>query len=220
MNGTTATIRVVGAADHALWHASIVFDGARYFEGVTPDLDLHCARIINSAGAMGMNAPLDAAAIEGLSREGLKRMDPTKAYYIRPMFWSTDASPAILDADPDATAFALCIEELPMAAVGDMPLTVSPYRRPRQDTALTEAKAACLYPNNARIIREAKSRGFKNALSMDLEGFVAETASTNVFMVRDGEVLTPEPNGTFLNGITRQRTIKLLKENGFSVIRD
>jgi branched-chain amino acid aminotransferase len=73
------------------------------------------------------------------------------------------------------------------------------------------------YPNNARIVREARARGFHNALSLDQEGHVAETASTNVFLVRDGEVLTPATNGTFLNGITRQRVIGLLRADGYTV---
>jgi branched-chain amino acid aminotransferase len=53
---------------------------------------------------------------------------------------------------------------------------------------------------------------------MDLDGHVAETASTNVFMVKDGVVMTPKPNGTFLNGITRQRVIALLKADGFKLV--
>ena len=52
---------------------------------------------------------------------------------------------------------------------------------------------------------------------MALDDNIAETSSTNVFMVRDGEFFTPKPNGTFLNGITRQRVIRLLAENGFTV---
>jgi len=105
-----------------------------------------------------------------------------------------------------------------MSSPGPFALTVSPFKRPHQDTALTEAKAACLYPNNGRIVREARGRGFNNALSLDLDGHVAETASTNVFMVKDGVYYTPVPNGTFLNGITRQRVIKLLAEAGHEVI--
>ena len=98
-----------------------------------------------------------------------------------------------------------------------MALTVSPFRRPSPDAALCEAKAACHYPNNARIVREARSRGFQNALSLDQQGNVAETASTNAFLVRDGVVMTPVANGTFLNGITRQRVMRLLREDGFEV---
>jgi branched-chain amino acid aminotransferase len=80
-----------------------------------------------------------------------------------------------------------------------------------------DAKAACLYPNNARMIREARAKGFGNALVCDMLGNVAELASSNVFMVRDGEVFTPAPNGTFLNGITRQRVMGLLRDNGVTV---
>lgn len=208
---------ILNAADHSTWQGNLVFDGARYFEGVMPDLDLHMARIIHSATAMGLEPPVDAQELEGLVRDGVRRMDSDRALYLRPMMWSTEAGPALLDPDPASTRFAICLESLPMPEPGPMPITVSPFRRPRQDTALTEAKAACLYPNNARIITEAQKRGFRNALSLDLDDNVAETASTNVFMVRDGEVLTPVPNGTFLNGITRQRVIALLRADGVTV---
>ena len=140
------------------------------------------------------------------------------ALYLRPMMWSTQATPALIDPVPGSTAMAICLEDLPLAdPANGITLTVSPYRRPRQDTAMTEAKAACLYPNNARIVAEARSRGFMNALSLDLDDNVAETASTNVFMVRDGVVQTPVPNGTFLAGITRARVIALLRGAGHEV---
>lgn len=209
---------ILGAADHSMWHGNMVFDGARFFEGVMPDLAHHCARIIRSAAAMGMTAPVDGDTIEGLIREGVSMLDGSQALYLRPMIWSTGSLASILETDPETVRFAICLEAIAMPEPADMPLTVSPYRRPHPDTALTEAKAACLYPNNARIIAEARARGFKNALSMDLEGHVAETASTNVFMVKDGVVMTPKPNGTFLNGITRQRVISLLRADGFQVI--
>ncbi|MBL4806682.1 MAG: branched-chain amino acid aminotransferase [Rhodobacteraceae bacterium] len=202
---------ILGAADHATWQGTLVFDGARHFEGVTPDLDLHCARITRSAAAMGMNSPYTAAEIEKLIRSGIRNFRKGTELYLRPMMWSCEASAALIDPDPNSTEFAICLEELPMPTLGDMALTVSPFRRPHQDTALTEAKAACLYPNNGRIIAEARKRGFNNALSLDLDDNVAETASTNVFMLRDGEFFTPIPNGTFLNGITRQRIISLLQ---------
>ncbi|MEM8789205.1 MAG: branched-chain amino acid aminotransferase [Pseudomonadota bacterium] len=208
---------ILGAADHGTWQGTLVFDGARAFEGVMPDLDLHCARIVGSARSMGMDAPATAEEIEALIRQGVARFPADAALYLRPMMWSTEASPALIDARPEATAFAICIEDLAMPQPGDLRLTVSPFRRPRQDTALTEAKAACLYPNNARIVREARARGFHNALSLDLEDFVAETASTNVFLVRDGVVETPIPNGTFLAGITRARTLALLRGDGWDV---
>lgn len=208
---------ILGATDHGAWQGTMVFDGARFFEGVTPDLDLHCARVVRSAAAMGLEAPVTGEEIVGIVQDGIKRIGTDQALYLRPMMWSTQASPALVDADPGSTAFAVCIETLPLATPGEMPITVSPFRRPRQDTAVTEAKAACLYPNNARILVEARKRGFKNALSLDVEDNVAESATSNVFMVRDGVVQTPVHNGTFLNGITRQRIIGLLRDAGHEV---
>ncbi len=97
-------------------------------------------------------------------------------------------------------------------------VTVSPFRRPTIETMPTNAKAGCLYPNNGRAILEAKMRGFDNALVLDMLGNVAETGTSNIFLVKDGHVLTPAPNGTFLSGITRSRTMTLLDEYGFKTI--
>jgi branched-chain amino acid aminotransferase len=96
-------------------------------------------------------------------------------------------------------------------------ITVSPFRRPTIETMPTDSKAGCLYPNNARVLRAARALGFDNALVLDMQGNVAETATSNIFLARDGVVRTPVPNGTFLNGITRQRVITLLRADGVPV---
>ena len=80
-----------------------------------------------------------------------------------------------------------------------------------------EAKAGCLYPNNARALLEARSRGFDNCLLSDMLGNVAELATANVFMAKDGVVMTPMANGSFLNGVTRQRVLQLLRYDGKDV---
>ncbi len=208
---------IIGAADHVAWLGSQVFDGARQFEGVRPDLILNCERIIHSAEVMGMVSPIDVDTIFGLAEEGCKRFNADAELYIRPMMWSKEGTPGIIDVDPESTGFALCIEELPMPAIGTFSLTTSPFRRPRQDMAMTTAKAGSLYANNGRIMADARKRGFNNALSLDIDDNVAETASTNVFAVKDGEIFTPAPNGTFLNGLNRQRVIKLLQADGIKV---
>ncbi|MEM9428872.1 MAG: branched-chain amino acid aminotransferase [Pseudomonadota bacterium] len=210
-------VPIMGAADHGLWQGTLVFDGARSWGGMAPDLDLHCARLIRSAEAMGLEPPLTAGEIEEIIREGIARFPAGQALYLRPMMWSMEGSVAIIDAEPSSTTCAICLEGLPLPQPGDYALTVSPYRRPRPEMAVTEAKAGCLYPNNARIVRDARARGFQNALSLDFEDHVAETASSNVFLVRGGEVFTPEPNGMFLAGITRARVIDLLRADGVVV---
>ncbi|MBT6833727.1 MAG: branched-chain amino acid aminotransferase, partial [Rhodobacterales bacterium] len=208
---------IIGAADHAAWLGSTVFDGARQFEGVRPDMMLNCQRIIYSAEAFGMTPPVSAENIYNICEEGCAMFKATAVLYIRPMMWSNQGSPGIIDIMPESTGFSVCIEELPMPEVGSFALTTSPFRRPRQDMALTSAKAGSLYANNGRIMADARARGFNNALSLDIDNYVAETASTNVFTVKDGEVFTPIPNGTFLNGLNRQRIIKLLKADGIKV---
>lgn len=207
---------ILGAADHGTWQGTLVFDGARAFEGVVPDLDRHAARIVASAAAMGMEAPVTAAEIAALALDGLAAYAPGTAVYIRPMMWSREGINYVMP-DPASTAFALCLEDIPMAEPRGQSLTVSSFRRPDPRTAITEAKSGGLYANNARVLREARAKGFDNALSLDLAGNVAETAMTNAFLVRDGEAFTPVPNGTFLNGITRQRVLALLAADGVKV---
>ncbi|MEP7457034.1 branched-chain amino acid aminotransferase [Phyllobacterium sp. SB3] len=208
-------VPLIGPRTHAMWLASTVFDGARWFEGVAPDLDLHCARVNTSALAMGLKPTMRADEIVGLTHDGLKKFDGNTAVYIRPMYWGEHGGYMGVPADPESTRFCLSIYEAPMLEPSGFSLSVSPFRRPTFETMPTNAKAGCLYPNNGRAILEARSRGFDNALVLDMLGNVAETASSNIFMVKDGHIFTPAPNGTFLSGITRSRIIDVLADYGF-----
>jgi len=209
---------LIGPTSHAMWLGSTVFDGSRWFDGVSPDLDLHCQRINHSALALGLDPVVQATDIEALALEGLKKFDGKIAVYIKPMYWAEHGGYMGVPADPESTRFALCLFESPMIAPSGFSISVSPFRRPTYETAPTNAKAGCLYPNNGRAVMEAKRRGFDNALILDMLGNVAETGTSNIFMVKDGVVLTPAPNGTFLSGITRARTITLLKAAGFEIV--
>jgi branched-chain amino acid aminotransferase len=210
-------VALAGPRTHAFWLASSVFDGARWFEGVAPDLDRHASRVNASAAALGMKATVAADEIVGLTWDGLKKFDGKTAIYIRPMYWADHGGYMAVPADPESTRFCLCLYEAPMIPSAGFSVGVSPFRRPSFETMPTNAKAGCLYPNNGRAVMEAKARGFDNALVLDMLGNVAETGTSNIFMVKDGEVFTPAPNGSFLSGITRARTIALLAENGLKV---
>jgi len=210
-------VPIMGSADHGTWLGTLVFDGARAFAGVTPDLDRHCARVNLSTHALGMNPVMGDGEILELAMEGVAKFAPGSEIYIRPMCWSTQGGDVTVDADPDSTRFALCLEEAAMPPFTGTTLTTTRFIRPTLASATVNAKAACLYPNNARMLKEAKSKGFSNALCCDVNGNVAETATANVWMVKDGRYLTPIPNGTFLNGITRQRMISLLRQGGEEV---
>jgi branched-chain amino acid aminotransferase len=209
---------IMGPRTHAAWLGSTVFDGARAFEGVAPDLDRHCARVNRSATNFRLKPVVDTETWMGLAREGIMRFGANAELYIRPMYWAQHGSGGGVLFDPDTTNWCLCIYEAPMPATSGSAITLSPFRRPTMETAPVDAKAACLYPNNSRALIEAAARGFQNCLMLDMLGNVAEFGNANVFMAKDGVVYTPAPNGTFLNGITRQRVIDLLRNDGVTVI--
>lgn len=211
-------LHVMRAADHGMWQGSSVFDGARWFDGVCPDLAAHCARLNRSAGALMITPTLTAAEIEQIARDGLRAYDSGTAVYVRPMYWALHGSDLGVAPRPGATGFALSLEAVPMPPAGaSTTLTRTRFRRPVLEDNVCNAKAGCLYPNNARMLVEAQSKGFGNALAADAMGNVAESATANIFIVRDGVVMTPIANGTFLAGITRSRHMENLRADGIEV---
>jgi branched-chain amino acid aminotransferase len=211
-------IPIMSVRTHAVWLCSSVFDGARAFEGVAPDLDRHCARVNASAVTMNLKPAVAVERWLELCADAFKRFDKDAALYIRPMYWAERAGPLPVAPDPEATSWCLVVYESPMRKPEGFSITLSPYRKPSVECMPTDAKAGCLYPNNARAVIEAHGRGFDNCVVLDLIGNVAELATANLFIAKDGVVMTPAPTGSFLNGITRQRVIKLMREAGVSVI--
>jgi branched-chain amino acid aminotransferase len=141
-----------------------------------------------------------------LAKEGIGRFDKDAALYIRPMYWAERGGPWIQEPDPDSTRWCLSIFEAPMRKPTGFSITLSQFRRPTIESMPVNAKAGCL------------SRGFDNAVMCDLLGNVAELATSNIFMGKEGVVYTPAINGTFLAGITRQRVIGLLCQDGVTVV--
>jgi branched-chain amino acid aminotransferase len=217
-NWHAGDVRIIGPRTHACWLGSMVFDGARAFEGVMPDLDRHFARVNKSAEAFFLEPLVAVEAWMDLACDGVSRFPAGAELYIRPMYWAETGPAGGIRHDPHSTRWCLCIYEAPLPSPVGISVTLSPFRRPTRDCAPVDAKAGCLYPNNARALIDAQNRGFSNCLMRDALGNIAELATSNVFMARDGVVLTPSPNGTFLNGITRQRVIELLRGAGVTVL--
>jgi branched-chain amino acid aminotransferase len=210
-------VMIMRAADHGSWLGTTVFDGARYFEGVA-----QTCWPIASGSTLGRGAD-DHAHRHGedmaaLIMDGLRGLCPG----------CRGLHPAdVLGARRRRSG---CRAEARRYRLLRSASNRSRWRRRNLDHAdhhalpppgaggcVCNAKAGCLYPNNARMLVEAKSKGFGNALVADAMGNVAETATANVFMVRDGEVFTPIANGTFLSGITRARHIANLRADGVEV---
>ena len=211
-------VAVMRAADHGSWLGTTVFDGARRFEGMAPDLAAHCERVNRSAEALMIEPTVTAERMVEIVEEGLAAYPKEAAVYIRPMYWAIEGGDLGIVPLRGATGFAISLEVIPMLPPGTATtLTTTRFRRPTLESAVVNAKAGCLYPNNARMLAEARAKGYGNALVADALGNVAESATSNVFVARDGEVLTPAPNGTFLAGITRARHIANLRADGVTV---
>ncbi|MGE5537672.1 MAG: branched-chain amino acid aminotransferase [Gemmatimonas sp.] len=205
----------LGLMDNATWMSSVAFDGARAFDGVAPDLDAHAARLIRSARVIGLAPKLSADDIVARMRDGIARFPTGTHLYIRPLFYAAEG---FVVPKPESTTFCLTLFESPLPDPKGFTSTLARVRRPHPDSAPTLAKAACLYPESAQAMREARDAGFGNAVMLDHLGNVAEFATANIFIVKRGTVITPIPNGSFLNGVTRQRVIALLRGAGVKVV--
>lgn len=200
---------------HAIWLGSSIFDGARAFEGVTPDLDKHCQRSVRSAAAIGLKSPMPAGQIEEIIRDGIAKFPKGTPLYLRPFMWGQDGWMA---PDPGTTQISISVVNTEMPDPSkSASCTLSKWRRPSPETAPTDAKAVCLYTQAGRASGEAKAKGFDEAVMLDPLGHVAEFASANLWIAKDGAAHTPIANGCFLSGITRARTIGLLRKAGIQV---
>ncbi|OON63633.1 branched chain amino acid aminotransferase [Massilia sp. KIM] len=205
-----------GAMDHSLWLGSSVFDGARALRGKLPDLRPHLERVIASADKLGLRCPLSVDEMEALVREGVAKFPADAELYIRPLVFGTEG---FLIPVAEKSQFVLTLFDAPLPPFAGFSACLSTLRRPQPSMAPTDAKASALYANSTRAMREAKERGFDQAIMLDADGNVAEFAASNLFLVtQDGEVVTPALNGTFLAGITRARVIALLAQEGVQVV--
>jgi branched-chain amino acid aminotransferase len=153
--------------------------------------------------------------MRALCVEGIGKFPKDAELYIRPLVFGTDG---LLIPVPEKSRFALTLFDAPMPGFSGFSACLSTLRRADPSMAPTDAKASCLYPNSTRALREAKDRGFDNAVLCDSGGLVAEFATANIFLVtQSGSVVSPTPNGTFLSGITRARVIDLLAQEGVVV---
>ena len=205
---------VLGPHDQAFWFATQVFDGARAFDGVVPDLDRHCERAFRSARYMGYEPQIEVAEVIDIALQACARFPAGSELYVRPIFYP---SAGFLRPDPASTKFIMSVHEEALPDASGFSACLSSYRRPAPDTAPTLAKASALYPMTGLAEIECMKKGFDNAVMLDFENNVAEFASANLWIVKDGVARTPAWNGSFLNGITRQRIIGLLGAAGITV---
>lgn len=205
---------------HALHYASSVFEGERAYGGKIFKSHEHSVRLLDSAKAMDIPAPYTAEQITAAKDEALKASGLTDAY-VRAFMWRGSGPDMGVAAAANPVRTAIAVWEWG-AYYGDAKfqgakLDISKWKRPSPETIPCHAKAAGLYMICTMSKHEATAKGCSDALMMDYRGYVAEATGANIFFVKDGAVHTPTPD-CFLNGITRQTVIGLLKERGVEVI--
>lgn len=205
---------------HALHYGSSVFEGERSYGGEIFKGREHSERLLASGAAMDIPIPFTAGQIDAAKEEALRATGLSDAY-IRAFSWRGSGPDMGVSSARNPVHLAVAVWAWG-AYYGDAKmqgakLDISKWRRPSPETIPCHAKAAGLYMICSMSKHEAEARGCSDALMMDYRGYVAEATGANVFFVKDGVVHTPEPD-CFLNGITRQTVIELLKKRGVEVV--
>ncbi len=199
---------------HALHYASAVFEGERCYNGKIFKSTEHSERLIQSGHLLDMPIPYTAAEINAAKDAVLKANGLTDAYVRSIAFRGAGPEMGVAaSANPVRLAIACWTWG---AYYGDAKfkgakLDISRWKRPSPETIPSAAKASGLYMICTMSKHAAMAKGCSDAMMYDYRGYVAEATGANIFFVKDGEVHTPKADA-FLNGITRQTVIQMLKD--------
>ena len=204
-----------------LHYASAVFEGERAYNGKIFKSGEHTKRLFNSANIIGMKIPYTEEEISRAKNELIKKMNIDNCY-IRPIVWRGSQQMGLSTNNADINvAIALWDDWASYFKIEDrlagLKLITSPWKRPAPDTAPFEAKASGPYIICTMSKQFAEEKGYNDALMLDYRGYVAEGTGANIFFIKGRDIHTPIPD-CFLNGITRQTVISLVKEKGFNLI--
>lgn len=204
---------------HALHYASSVFEGERAYNGKIFKSRLHSERLHFSAGQLDFQIPWTVDEIEAAKQEVLTANGFSDAY-VRAVAWRGAGKDMGVASARNPVRLAIAAWEWG-AYYGDAKmkgakLDISKWKRPSPETIPSHAKAAGLYMICTLSKHAAEAKGCSDAMMFDYRGYVAEATGANIFFVKDGEVHTPLPD-CFLNGITRQTVVGMLKERQIKV---
>ena len=204
---------------HAMHYASSVFEGERAYNGKIFKSREHSERLKRSAQMIDFEIPytideIEAAKAEVLAASGLQDA------YVRAVAWRGVGEDMGVASARNPVRLAIAAWEWG-AYYGDAKmkgakLDISKWKRPSPETIPSHAKAAGLYMICTMSKHAAEAKGCSDAMMYDYRGYVAEATGANIFFVKDGEVHTPLAD-CFLNGITRQTVIGMLKDKGITV---
>ena len=205
---------------HALHYGSSVFEGERAYGGHIFKSEAHSERLIASGAAMDIPVPYSVAEIEE-AKAATMRANALSDAYVRVLVWRGSGLDMGVASARNPIHMAVATWEWG-AYYGDAKmkgakLDISKWQRPSPQTIPCHAKASGLYMICTMSKHAAEAKGCSDALMMDYRGYVAEATGANVFFVKDGTVHTPEPD-CFLNGITRQTVIEMVRNKGVEVV--
>ena len=204
---------------HAMHYASSVFEGERCYNGKIFKSRAHSARLLQSGVYLDMDIPYSVDQIEAAKEQTLKANGLTDAY-VRAVAWRGAGDDMGVAAKRNPVRMAVAVWEWG-AYYGDAKmkgakLDISKWKRPSPETIPHAAKAAGLYMICTMSKHAAEAKGCSDAMMFDYRGYVAEATGANIFFIKDGEVHTPLAD-SFLNGITRQTVIGMLRAKGLTV---
>ncbi|WP_428927463.1 branched-chain amino acid aminotransferase [Marinibacterium sp. SX1] len=204
---------------HALHYASSVFEGERCYSGKIFKGRAHSERLRNSAQLLDFEIPYTVDEIEAAKYAMLEANGWSDAY-VRAVAWRGAGEDMGVSAARNPVRLAIAGWEWGNyygdAKFKGAKLDISKWKRPSPETIPVHAKAAGLYMICTMSKHAAEAKGCSDALFMDYRGYVAEATGANIFFVKDGEVHTPDAD-CFLNGITRQTVIGMLKDKQIKV---
>jgi branched-chain amino acid aminotransferase len=219
-----ATVHV---AAHVMHYGSSVFEGIRAY--ASPDgpavfrLEAHLDRLWNSCKVYRMEIPYTRQAVRAAILETI-RANAHKACYIRPVvFRGVDT--LSVDGRSCPTQVSIITIEMgeylgPDALEKGVDVGVSSWHRMAPNTYPAGAKIGGQYVNSQFIVMEAVDHGYTEGIALDVSGRVSEGSGENVFLVRNGRLLTPPLASSILDGITRQSIITLAEEMGIEVSQE
>lgn len=209
---------------HSLHYGLAVFEGIRCYNTVSGPaifrLKEHTDRLFSSAHIYRMPMPWDKATLFEAQKE-VVRANQLESCYIRPIaFYGSEK----MGVSPRGAQTHVAIAAWPWGAyLGEegmekgIRVKTSSYARHHVNVTMARAKFAATYANSILANMEATEDGYDEALLLDVDGFVAEGAGENIFIVKDGVIYEPEIASALI-GITRATVITLAAELGYKIV--
>ena len=209
----------ISVFDHGFLYGDGIFEGIRLYQGCVFRLDEHLERLEMSAKAICLTMPWTRQQIADIVCESCRRNNLTDGY-VRALAWRGAGEDMGVAAKRNPIRMAVAVwswgNYYGDAKMKGAKLDIAKWKRPSPETIPHAAKAAGLYMICTMSKHAAEAKGCSDAMMFDYRGYVAEATGANIFFVKDGEVHTPKPDA-FLNGITRQTVIGMLREKGITV---